>query len=422
MKLATLNCYFAWRKYDQCVKLCDETDVLKGKALYHMYQRSQWQLRMCQETLQPRDFFIQHKTCYNIAKEAVKIFSHARANGHNDAVSNKMLDFAMMDYLFETNKLKELNLCFLCLEKPKPVISKHVQPQASSESEWNEPIETNKEKMKPKQQKGSIRASHLFPHGIISRLANSTCALTIPGSKNILFGVSGTKLQNVMKRTPATSTIFMLCPMCEHNLNVLGEESFFNFFEKLYTPLYRESGAEYGYGGKMYHFCIGLIFRTLCPSQDDYINTDEVYQLLLQCRAFLTADSPLETVDKFPRVFMLLCSISREDYGETFCTFIEENLVSYTSKISLDCRLEELGTFVSVFANFFMVKLGIVILVVKFAPTEKLLIDERFCISPKGGSYPILTSAERRELIPTGIWTALHILCKNYESDIVKAK
>lgn len=54
------------------------------------------------------------------------------------------------------------------------------------------------------------------------------------------------------------------------------------------------------------------IFRTLRPSQDDYINSDEVYQLLLQCRAFLMADSPLDAND-LPIIYLFALHINEKD-------------------------------------------------------------------------------------------------------------
>lgn len=419
-------------KYIRCEELCDkiavspEASLLKGKALYYIYQTKQRQLRMQQANLQHRDFFIRHRACYNMAKEVVKIFSHAKDSGYAgmDPICNQMLDFAIMDYLLETNKLKELNRCFLCLKKPK-LIAEEKSVQLGTQSCKKavtevEQSEASKE-LKPKQaRKVGIHASHLIPHSIIRYLMKDVPEL--PGSKHVIFGVSGSKLKNVMKRTPATSSIYMLCSLCEHNLNVLGEQPFLGFLKKVYDPSCGKTETIHTYGTEMYHFCMGLIFRTLCPSQDDYINVDEVYQLLLQCRAFLTTDSPLEAVSKVPEVCMFVCSCEKDDSDETFHAFITENSASYTAMISLDCQLEELGTFVSVLANFFMVKIGTIIIVVKFSPARKQLINERFHINPQGGSYSIPSSKARRELVPAGLWTALHLLYESYKTDVRKSQ
>lgn len=74
---------------------------------------------MHQKALQPKEFFTQHKACYDMAKEVVRIFSHAKDSNYigMDASCHRMLDFTIMDYLLETNKLKDLKLCFLCRNK-----------------------------------------------------------------------------------------------------------------------------------------------------------------------------------------------------------------------------------------------------------------------------------------------------------------
>jgi len=68
------------------------------------------------------------------------------------------------------------------------------------------------------------------------------------------------------------------------------------FFEKLVDPSCVNTKQQIEYGKELYYFCLGLIFRTLCPSQDAYINSDEVYKLLLQCRAFLLAEDTSTTI------------------------------------------------------------------------------------------------------------------------------
>ena len=375
---------------------------------------------MSQNELQPKEFFTQHRACYDVAKEAIQIFLCAKddRNIEMDPGCNQMLDFSIMDYLLETNKLKDINRCFLCLKRP----------QAISGEEKAKLMETDggKEKQAMKAPKRTIHASHLIPHSVIKRLANSApkSDVAVADTKNILFGVSGTKLENIMKRTPGTSTVYMLCSLCEHILNIHGEQSFLNFFEKVYKPLFSDvcSDVKYAYGNELYHFCVGLVFRTLCPSQDEYINSDEVYRLLLQCRAFLTADDdPLQTIDNTPEVFMFLCSSEQDNHDENFQAFLTEGSASYTAKISLDCQLEELGTFESVFANFFLVKLGLIIIIVKFSPAVQQPIDKSFWINPEGGTYSIPANKARQDLIPTGVWTVLYLLYESYKTDMERA-
>lgn len=307
------RCLYALKKYGQCEKICanvahlPEAHLLRGKSLYHMYQRKQRQLRKHQSTLEPKVFFTQHKACYNMAMEVIKIFRHARNNSYNgmDAECNRFLDFAISDYILEANKLKDLNICFLCLKRPnaatadsevKTPTESQVQDELKDEPAKGEANQASKLKRIPKD---NIRFSHLIPRSVISYFMKSADA------ESVLFGVSGTR-ENPKERTAGKAAVYMLCPSCEHNLSVLGEQAFKTFLQKVYDPLCSSTEIKYNYGKEMYHFCIGLIFRTLCPSQDEYINTDDVYQLLTQCRDFLTTDCPLQTCSDIPEVLYVL--------------------------------------------------------------------------------------------------------------------
>lgn len=189
--LATARCCYASMKYTKCIELCDklptslEASLLKGKALYNLYQKRQRRLR--KHTLQPKEFYIQHKACYDMAKEVVKIFSSTDVQ--LDADCSRMLDFAIMDYLLETNKLKELQFCFLCLKKPKIDGKAEAISEIEQEPSSNA-MESGKKEVKPHPQKANIRASHLVPHAIIKRLMNELLPNVPSGSKNVLFGVS----------------------------------------------------------------------------------------------------------------------------------------------------------------------------------------------------------------------------------------
>ena len=275
--------------------------------------------------------------------------------------------------------------------------------------------------MKVRNLQKKFHASHLIPRSAIKRLANQDPVDEDKVSKNILFGAFGTKLKDTVQRTPKTTcTLYMLCTSCEHMLNVKGEQPFLRMFDKLYDPASQNEECEVLYGEELYHFCVRLIFRTLCPSQDDYINTAEVYQLLVNCRKFLMADNPFTVVNEMPGIYFFICPTDEPDFDEAMKSFMVENSASYTSKISLDCPLEALGTFESVLANFFMIKLGIIIVVVKFSPMRSYDIPERFLVSPRGGSYSIPTHEGRKGFLPLGVWTALKLLHQMYKDDLNK--
>ena len=467
-EIVSARCAYALGRYDECELYCKqfiatstdatsatriaEVQVLKAKSIYHTYTIQQRQLRMQQTFSTSSDFFKRHRDCYDNAKEVVKSFGQLRdsASGAIDPSCQKMLDLAMLDYCLETNRLKQLKRCFLCLQNhdiPQDesgtasstashdtalldegdISTLGIIAQSKDSSYFEPAMEAKMDEVKVKlpsktMQPKRLQASHLVPHAIIKRLAKVVSP--DPISKNVFFSVSGSKDSMVtpLMRTPARCTITMLCRQCEHKLNVLGEEPFLPIFDKLYDPTLR--GAEFllDYGKELYHFSIGLIFRTVHPSLDDYINTDEVYQLLVNCRKYLMQDAnSLSASLDMPEVFLFVCPQNEgEEMDKSFSNFLALNSVSYISKFSLDTPLAELDTFESVLAHFFLVKLGIVCLVVKLGPSISRQIDAKFKINPQGGCYAVPSNCTRKKLLPVGVWTALHKLHEAYESDIQK--
>ena len=367
--------------------------IFRAKSLYHLYQKEQQRLRTLQKSLPKKEFFISHKECYAKAKEVVKILGQMIDNKlpEIDRDCCKMLDFAMLDFLLETNKLKELKRCFLCLKRQLP----------HSEIATAEEVVTT--------QKAPLCASHLVPNAVIKMLARDA-AQSVGSKKVVVFGTFGTKSDKSV--SPSLCTLHMLCRACEHNLNHNGEFYFLQFFEKLYSN--PDAYLEHGYGKELYHFCVGIIFRTLCPSQSDYLNCEEVYNLLVQSRHYLQGDKGTDP----PEIYILACPTKDSDFDDKMEDFIAENCVSFTSKISLDCPLSSLGTFESTLAHFFMVKVGTIIVIVKFNPSAKHSISKDFLVSPHGGKLVILQNSVRKSCIPTGVWTVLHILFERYKKDL----
>ena len=101
--------------------------------------------------------------------------------------------------------------CFLCLRR-------HQYEKGTAEG-----IHTTVDKGHQVQPKvasagGSIKQSHLVPHGIIKWLA-MVDGRQPTNTKSVVFGVSGTKLDS--QHTPAISTVYMLCGTCEITMESL---------------------------------------------------------------------------------------------------------------------------------------------------------------------------------------------------------
>ena len=209
------------------------------------------------------------------------------------------------------------------------------------------------ETMQPK----CLQASHLVLHAIIKRLAKVVSPNPI--LKNVIFSVCGSKdsMVSPLLRTPGRYTITILCRQCEHKQNVLGEEPFLPIFDKLYDPIFHGAFLLLGYGKELDHFSISVIFRTLCLSLDDYINTDEIYQLLVNCRNTSCKTHPLIHCQLHWTCLKCFVLFAHKETDKSFSNFLAVDSVSYTSKFSLDTPLAELIGSCPLFPSF-VVKLG----------------------------------------------------------------
>ena len=511
--------------------------VYKGMALYHIYRQEQMHLQEKQDTLPPREFHSEHASCYSKAKEVIGLLGYALDEGliSPDGEGSKMLDTAMVDYMYETNNLKAMKRCFLCRkkqgkkssvantigksnqceitmqaednphsnntshEKEKRVddealahtvcdqeaaykilkegstVQEQTQPDipmcgevTSSKALYDQSLpeecETRKKankqpqtvvaenpctekyqkqkksdkvhkshssaiekntqsgklqakppKTKPKQQ--GLQASHLFPEAIIRRFA--TAVPHAVGAKVCEFGVSGT-VQHKKKgalQSPGECTFFMLCHECEEMLSV--DESWFlrKFFNQIYDeshPSRPKEEQSIPYGKEFFQFCIGLIFRLLHWDDSVCLNADEVYRLLIKCRAILmNGDASLESK---PEVFLLMSPrfVEEEQYG-AMNRFLAGMCSSIFGMHNLHTSLLELRMDKPMFAHFFLVHIGVMNLLVKFCPSAEYLIPEKFCISSDGGIYSTPEDSIRKKFLPQGVWTSFQVRAMRME-------
>ena len=120
----------------------------------------------------------------------------------------------------------------------------------------------------------------------------------------------------------------------------------------------------------------------------------------MKCRTYLLEGGSGQ-VEDLPKVLLFIHPFA-DNATDEYKSFIEQSSVSYTSKFPLDCRREELDSFESVYANFFLVKMGIVIVVVIFKPLSRYKINDNCFVSPDGGIYIVLSASDRASIIPAG--------------------
>ena len=163
-----------------------------------------------------------------------------------DTEGSKLLDFAMLDYLREANKLGDCNRCMLCRN-------------------WAE-----------------LRSSHVVPFSVLNEL--STDRIT-DRNKQVMFTADYSLKKPITKRSARQIAHKMLCGACENRLSLNAETSFCNEFFK---PITHRSNDSIPYGEWLYHFCVSMVFRGLSHhSISNWPNSSELYNVFLLCRKHL---------------------------------------------------------------------------------------------------------------------------------------
>jgi len=124
---------YTYGLYLECVQWCQKLEssirsteskellkykVLKAKALFKLYKNEQAKLKASALHM-GKEFSDLHNQCYSKTKEVISILGIAFDDDllKNDSECVYMLDIAMMDYIFATNKLNDLKRCYLCQKR-----------------------------------------------------------------------------------------------------------------------------------------------------------------------------------------------------------------------------------------------------------------------------------------------------------------
>lgn len=385
-------------KIDSCLDSATDEQatalqIMKGKALFSLYQEEKRNLQKNATTMNSQNFFKAHSTCFgDKAKQVVIIFGKLLDQGILDEAGTKMLDVAMLDVIVETNKLYECKRCYLC----------HRNLGA---------VGNTKEK---------LISSHLFPKAMLERF---TSGLPLPTSKRIYDSYSpgiGSQFIGDQPQTAKEASLYMLCHCCEDLLSQHGENWFLtSFFDKLYdTSAPDKSRGEQmlPYSSKLYLFCVGILFRTLSWDLTSYINSDECYKLLVQCRTCLLNHLSLSTILGKPEIYILMSPLSATK-DDLKCGHMNQVLSgtcnSNTACINLQSGLTTPKS--SLMAHFHVVHMGMFNILVKFSPSAAVTIPGEFIINPEGGEYLVPAEEKRRSMLPKGLWTMFECLAKDYE-------
>ena len=472
------SCY-QYKRYHDCIENCNkmehlaEAKIYKAKSLYHVYTQEKVLLAAEQDKLTPRIFHQRHETCYSKAKTVISLLGRFlnKREEFFDHECSQILDLAMMDYIYETNRLRDFQRCFLCrtiknLDQPsdqpkvkkEQVSSSEIEVQTDElfistqeltlssknvvhhdllEDREDQNVKTQvggmdtsnideslpKDKLqsmtssKAKHQQG-LQASHLFPKAIIKRfvsavpLAKGKKVCALKGFRPV-FDYSRDSLYSY-----GEATLYMLCHDCETLLSISESWFLWNFFSKVYDPSNPSAPKDahsIAYNDHLFKFCVGLIFRLLNYDITAVLNPDDIYCLLEQCRAVLRPESVPWSVE-LPDVYFLMTPIDEDgdEYG-----LINQFLTGTMSRLygfhHLETGLQSLDTVIPSFAHFLVIHMGVLNILVKLQPSADYEIDPGFRILPDGGVYTAPRNADRKRFVPPGVYTSFQVYAMEME-------
>ena len=440
------GCYMC-EKYDECLYFCNNgkfvqsckansrVTLVGAKALYMLFHREVLRLRRHRALMSPEVFHNRHTKCYAKAKEIVTILSRNELT-QADKEASKMLDMAIQKLITETNQLCDVQVCYLChrnllnnsvydvlqsTANLKLDVKMSAAPNQDSAVCMQSPLGVTETKgsdmvVYTQQDKAKMKLSrsHFFPNSILKKFSK---AHPLPSDHQTIVDlyVKGTKSDRL--RSARQVTYFMLCFPCEGIISRNGEEQFPSlFFDKIYDqndPFKSKTALKIEYGRWLYTFCLGIIFRTLHLHAGYYVNEDEVYQLLVQCRTCLLNIDSVQSIDNKPEIFLLVSPLfaSEEDMAYGYMNRVLNNTnAACLRDISLDS-----GAAQQMYAHFFIVHMGVINILVKFSPAESVKIPKEYLVCPDGGVYTVPPDETRKQLLPVGVWKLFQLIAQDIE-------
>ena len=340
----------------------NKAQLLKGKALFYMYQPKICYLTKNRQELQGLEVKLLEAECFLAIKETIQILGHALDSGYLDSEGSKLLDWAMMDCIREINQLNLCKRCLMC--------------RASK----------------------SLRRSHIWPKFVLQQMSNTYKEMSnTEGSKKFSFGLEKHKIKSA-----GECWFWMLCGHCEEIMSKNAENDFSIYFPKeitIQTVIYKSW---------FFNYCCAILLRTLAFVKfPRCFNDEEIYNTFVYCRNYLL--SLQVQVGEMGATKHKLCDI------KPYVFIMPSNLVMQDSNVVIQpgiasCnwlaphRLLDGWRDFSGFSHFFAACCNHVCIVIKFSPSSSCYIPERYEITLTGGSYTIEGEHERINAIPNGLW------------------
>lgn len=326
-----------------------------------------------------------------------------------------MLDMAMRVIIDNTNELNELQVCYLCRNvsrKFKLSLQQNVDPEGQLRDSVQQ---LHVEEKEPEFVCKKLARSHFFPNSILKRFS---CGHPLPQSHRTFQSLyqRGKDDGNLIKSAKQV-THYMLCHYCEHLISTHGEEQFPSlFFDTIYNihkPLSSRASLDIEYGEWLYQFCLGMVFRNLILPTNCYLNEDEIYDLLVQCRECLLNVDLIEAVPHKPEIFILISPLHAPS-EELQHGHMNAVLTNTCAACLRDISLES-GAPSQMSAHFFVIHMGVINILVKFSPAVNVDIPAEFRVDPAGGVYRVPSEEDRLQFLPRGLWKLFQLIAQDYE-------
>ena len=365
---------YKYGHYELCIKQCDKiisddddgttvqyAHLLRAKCLYHIYRKEQ--LILAHSNVEVEDLQGARNNCYLKARDAIICLGKSDL----DSEGACMLDFAMMEYATETNRLDDIRRCLLCQRKDK------------------------------------LQRSHMCPYSILKEF----CSGMIRSENQQIFdaGFDSSKIGHL--KSPKEITTYAFCKSCENKLSTHGERDFLShFFRKIYSP--DDIGSEkcIEYGPWLYHFCVGMLFRAMIRNRiSKFFNSDEVYNLFLMFRRIVLNPSLQEKPD-LPKIYILIGPQKGRDQDQQYGFMNQVLNEPYLPAVPCSSLLD--GTTKPPYpAHYVLVHIGIIHIITIFSPSNSCTLPVECQINPVCGKFKVPPEEDRGNSFTPGLWSLL---------------
>lgn len=368
--------------------------LLKGKAVFHRYQRKLVYLMGKKQSTMPKaDEKKLVDDCFKSMEEAINLLGSALDDLYLDEEGSKLLDWAMMDCIRETNHLNQCRRCLLCRCGGVNLCKSHIFPKFILKSGFAS--FTSKQKDQTHDSDGDS-----------GQQSDS-------GAKSFVFGKDKYQMKSA-----GECWLWLCCKRCEGIMTQNAENDF--------SQLFPSSGSV-EYTSWLFNYCCTILFRTLsCVKFPCAFNDEEVYGAFLFCRKHLLSlpfkakgvSIPLSDIEKY----------QLQLFSRTAPNNLEPCLLMTPSTVAFDRGegdLEEITLYLTIpwlaahrlidgrldlagWSHFFVAYFDGISILLKFQPSVQCSLPSSCLVSPQKGTYIIPDESEAIKLIPKGMWMLYH--------------